>query len=175
MASNPSTVPTALELAITEAKAAVEHARQLRLQLAPDLVPDGQTSTTEPVVAQGVFAFTRAEPETWTVHRVERQVAAAREALDHAVAPLREAGGTRAHASVQALLDVATALLELGREVNTGRARLVDYTVPHDGNVAQVAFWLYGDMGRRAEIIALNKLSDPNKVRAGTVLQVLER
>lgn len=185
MAGNPSTTPTATELAIYRGMRAVARASALRVQLLPEspvlpeLVLTAEAPPPDPLEAPdataGAIILPRVESTAWTVHRVERQVAAARADLDGAVVALRTAGGTQAHAAVATLLAVSSVLLELGREVNTGRARLVDHVVPHDGNVAQVAFWLYQDASRRTEIIELNRIANPLLVRAGTVLQVYER
>lgn len=116
-----------------------------------------------------------ADGENYTVERIERLIASVRAELDTAVADLRDAHGVAAHAAVTALLEVAEALLVIGEELNTGRARVVTWLMPATGNAALAAFWRYGDVDRRAEIIALNKLPDPNAIEEGTPLRVRER
>ena len=112
---------------------------------------------------------------TYTVDRVERLVAGVRAQLDAAVAAIRSEHGVAGHLAVVALLDVAERLLVLAEELNTGRARVVSWTMPGAGNAALASFWYYGDVGRRAQLVELNRLPDPNRIPAGTVLRVLER
>ena len=113
------------------------------------------------------------EGDTWAVEQVEREIATARVELDDAVHELREEYGVAGNEAVEALLQVAAGLLDLGAAVNAGRARVVEWTMPRDGSAALAAVWRYGDVSRRIEIIELNHLADPNRITQGQVLQVL--
>jgi prophage DNA circulation protein len=66
----------------------------------------------------------------------------------------------------------ALADLVLRRRNDTLNARVAaaTYVVPVDMPVSQVATNLYGSSVRGSELVALNGLSDPSRVRAGTSL-----
>ncbi len=113
------------------------------------------------------------EGSDWTVERVERGIMEVRGDLDTAVRELRAAYGVEAHNAVDALLQIADYLLDLGVEINSGRARVIEWTAPQDCSSALAAWWLYDDVDRRDEIEDLNHLPDPNRIRGGTVLKVL--
>jgi len=113
------------------------------------------------------------EGTTWSVERVERRIASVRADIQAAITALRSTYGVAAHNAVDGLMDVALALVDLGIAVNANRVRMIAYTVPRPGSAALVAWWLYQDVSRRDEIIELNRLPDPNRVSAGTVLRVL--
>lgn len=113
------------------------------------------------------------EGSDWTAERVERRIMDARADLDTAVDELRAAYGVDAFDAVDALLELAEQLLDLGIEINSGKARVVEWTAPQSCSSALAAWWLYGDVDRRDEIEDLNHLRDPNRIAMGQVLKVL--
>lgn len=97
----------------------------------------------------------------------------ARTDLQAAIDEVRGEFGVDAHDAIADLLSVAIALQDLVVALNAGRSRVVEWEMPVQGNLAMAAWLRYGDIGRRAEMLALNDLRDPHRLQPGQVLKVL--
>lgn len=112
------------------------------------------------------------EGADWTAERVDRAVALVRADLDEAIEAVRGEHGIDGHDATDALLQVAAYLLDLAAAVNADKPLVLEWTVRQDTSLALLAFELYQDVERREELDRLNRIPDPNRVRAGTVLKV---
>ncbi|KAK4045222.1 hypothetical protein OUZ56_032630, partial [Daphnia magna] len=73
-------------------------------------------------------------------------------------------------AFVLAVRAIADLVLRRRNDTLNARVTAATYVVPVDMAVTQIATNLYGSSARGSELVALNGLSDPSRVRAGTPL-----
>lgn len=73
---------------------------------------------------------------------------------------------------LEALLELWQAANRLNEDLQQTGAKLVEYTVPIEMTIGDVAADLYGDAGRGGDIMSLNAITDPLAIPGGTVLRV---
>lgn len=71
----------------------------------------------------------------------------------------------------EALHDLWSATLQIGRDVQNRDEFLKEYTVPLTMSVGQIASAVYGDSSRGVDVMQLNVLRDPLAVAAGTTIR----
>lgn len=109
--------------------------------------------------------------ETHSTTDIEAQAAQVARVINDALVDVRALGlrGTRLHAS---LISLAGASAGAAQVAISQSAQIVEWVVSGDRSLFGIAFELYGDVERWAEIARLNEIHCPNHVPAGTTLRV---
>lgn len=114
-----------------------------------------------------------AETPTLTPDEVEAVAADTRELLQASIETYQEQYPVeQARAVAEPLRDVALAVQDAAKAVVEARPPLVAHTVSGRTCPRLLAHRIYGDHGRAAEIVRLNKMADPNFLSSGEVLRV---
>lgn len=72
---------------------------------------------------------------------------------------------------LDAMHELWDAVDRLDRDIREERAPLIDFFVPRDMSIGEIAAQLYGDASRGGELLGLNPVPDAFAVRAGTSLR----
>lgn len=107
-----------------------------------------------------------------TIAEIERLVADVRSTLADGIDALEAEYGVEAQVAISQLRDLAQKVQLLGERVIDEGTPLIEWKVPSSMPALLVAHILYGDLDREEELIRLNNLSNPNRIKANTVLKV---
>ncbi len=112
----------------------------------------------------------RSEP--LTMDDIDAMVADARGSVDDAIAAARTEFGDSAFGLVQELKNQAFIIQDMADQIRLQRPRIINYQVPSGMSVQLLCFLLYRDIRRAPEVLKLNRIPDPNFLKAGDVLRV---
>lgn len=107
--------------------------------------------------ATGELLGLEADVVTLTPAEIASMAAQSRSALQDAIESARATlSAEDAYAVVEALRDVAAAILDASQAIILSRPPLVSWPAPGAGNLVLIAHWRYGDASRAAELARLN-------------------
>lgn len=139
------------------------------LELAVDEA--AENGTTMNLKSYGVSAEA-SRTTVMTIDEIDEVAAVAREALNAAISTVREVYGDAGYELELTLKRQALTIQEMADAVRLKREKIVEYEVPSSAPLHVIAFNLYGDAEEAERLLRINKIRNPNFIRAGEVIRV---
>ncbi|TAN61360.1 hypothetical protein EPN18_06830 [bacterium] len=106
-----------------------------------------------------------------TIDEIDAVSAAARESINTAIASVREAFNLSS-ALEESLKRQAIIIQKQADKTRLKREKIIDYQVPSDMPLHLLAFNLYGGIEKADRLLFINKIRNPNFLKAGEVIRI---